>query len=51
MFNYGKDTLTTGKALQILRGELPATINSSIRKSIQKCYDDALFIAQNEAAV
>jgi histidine ammonia-lyase len=51
MFNYGKDTLTTGKALQILRGELPATINSSTRKRIQKCYDEVLFIAQNEAAV
>ena len=51
MFNYGKDTLTTGKALQILRGELRATINPSTRKKIQKCYDEVTFIAQNDAAV
>lgn len=51
MFNYGKDTLTTGKALQILRGELQATINSSTRKRIQKCCDEVNIIAQKDVAV
>lgn len=51
MFNYGKDNLTTGKALQILHGELPARIDVTARKKIQKCYDEVVFIAQNEAAV
>ena len=51
MFNYGKDNLTTGKALQILRGELPAKINSSTRKNIQRCYDEVLAIANAEPAV
>ena len=51
MFNYGKDTLTIGKALQILRGELHAAINASTRKKIQKCYDEVNIIAQNDAAV
>ncbi len=51
MFNYGKEILTTSKALQILRGELQAKINSSTRKKIQKCYDEVIAIAQNEAAV
>lgn len=51
MFNYGKDNLTTGKALQILHGELPAKIDSPTRKKIQKCYDEVLAIANAEAAV
>ncbi|MDG1432977.1 MAG: histidine ammonia-lyase [Saprospiraceae bacterium] len=51
MFNYGKDNLTTGKALQLLRGELIAKIDISTRKKIQKCYDEVVSIAQSEAAV
>ncbi len=51
MFNYGKDTLTTSKALQILRGELQAKIDLSTRKKMQKCHDDVLEIANGEAAV
>lgn len=51
MFNYGKDNLTTGKALQILRGELKATINPSTRKKIQACYDEVTHIANGEAVV
>lgn len=51
MFNYGKEKLTTSKALQILRGELQAQIDSSTRKKIQKCYDEVLIIAQNDDAV
>lgn len=51
MFNYGKDILTTGKALQILRGELKAKINIPTRKKIQRCYNEVVSIAQNEAAV
>ena len=51
MFNYGKDNLTTGKALQILRGELQAKIDSSTRKNIQRCYDEVLAIANADPAV
>ncbi|MFK8007696.1 MAG: histidine ammonia-lyase [Saprospiraceae bacterium] len=51
MFNYGKDNLTTGKVLQILRGDLQARIDVPTRKKIHKCYDEVVFIAQNEAAV
>ena len=51
MFNYGKDILTSGKALQIIRGELKARIATSTQKKISKCYQEVLAIANNEKAV
>ena len=51
MFKYGKDHLTTGKALQILRGELKAGIDLSTRKKITKSYKEVLIIANKDQAV
>ena len=51
MFNYGKDFLTAGKALQILKGKLKATISSSSRKKIKKCYNEVIAVANNDRAV
>ncbi len=51
MFKYGKDHLTTGKALQILRGDLMAGIDSITRKRITKSYNEVLIIANKEEAV
>lgn len=51
MFKYGKDHLTSGKALQICRGELKATIDRSTRNSIRKCHEEVLAIAEEDAAV
>ena len=51
MFKYGKDQLTTSKALAICRGSLQATIIPATRKKIQKCHNEVLAIAEEEKAV
>jgi histidine ammonia-lyase len=51
MFNYGKDHLTSGIALAILRGKTKARLDAATRKQVQKSYNDVLAIAKNEAAV
>jgi len=51
MFRYGKDQLTSGKALQILRGELKAVIDGPTRNKINKNYQEVLAIAQGDEAV
>jgi histidine ammonia-lyase len=51
MFNYGKDHLTSGIALSILRGKTKARLDATTRKQVQKSYNDVLAIAKNEAAV
>jgi histidine ammonia-lyase len=51
MFNYGKDYLTAGKALQILRGQLPAQIDASTRRRIEENHRAVLDIARGDQAV
>ncbi len=36
MFHYGIDFLTVGKALQILRGELPTALTATVRENIKQ---------------
>jgi histidine ammonia-lyase len=51
MFNYGKDHLTAGIALDILRGKTKAGISAATRKNIKKSYDAVVTIAKNDKAV
>ncbi len=51
MFKYGKDFLTAGKTLQIARRDLKASIDSSTRKKIKKCYEEVVTIANNDKPV
>lgn len=51
MFKYGKDHLTTSKALQIARGDLEGIIDGKTRKRVQKCQEEVLAIANQDAAV
>ncbi len=51
MFNYGIDKLTTGKALQILQGELKAEVNAETRKKVEACHEEVLAIASQDKAV
>ncbi|MFK7810342.1 MAG: histidine ammonia-lyase, partial [Saprospiraceae bacterium] len=51
MFNYGKDHLTSGKALAILRGQTKARINTATKKNIQKSYNSVVAIAKKGGAV
>lgn len=50
-FKYGKDHLTTGKALQILNGQLKATIAPATRRAIQRNHNEVLAIAQGDRTV
>ena len=50
-FKYGKDHLTTGKALQILSGQLKGTIAQATRRAIQRNHDEVLAIAQGDRTV
>ncbi len=51
MFNYGKDHLTVGKALKILRGKLETTIDAETKTKIQASHDAVLAIANDDKAV
>lgn len=51
MFHYGKDYLTAGKALQVLRGQLPARIDTDTRLRIEECHRAVLDIARGDQAV
>ncbi len=51
MFRYGKDDLTTSKALEILSGKLKATITPATRRKISRSYTTVRAIANGEAAV
>jgi histidine ammonia-lyase len=51
MFHYGIDQLTSGKALDILRGKLPASINAEAREKIQHCHNELLAIAAGDKVV
>ena len=51
MFLYGKDHLTAGKALQILRGQLPAQLDRETREKIDHNHRELMAIAQGEQAV
>ncbi len=51
MFQYGKDHLTTGKALAILRGKLATSIAEDTKANIERCYQEVIAIANEEAAV
>ncbi|MEO1434708.1 MAG: histidine ammonia-lyase [Bacteroidota bacterium] len=51
MFLYGKEHLTAGKALAILRGELPAGIDKETEGRIHKAHQEILAIADGDAPV
>lgn len=51
MFLYGKEHLTAGKALAILRGELPATIDQETETRINHAHQEILAIADGDAPV
>lgn len=51
MFQYGKDHLTAGKALAILRGQLAATIADDTRQRIQASADAVAQVVVRGAAV
>lgn len=51
MFKFGIDTLTTGKALDILNGKLEATIDTIAEKKIERCHQSVLAIASKDRAV
>ncbi len=51
MFNYGIDTLTVGKVLAILNGELKAEINNEAAIQIDDSHDIVLKVSQKEKAV
>ncbi|MCL4161925.1 UNVERIFIED_CONTAM: hypothetical protein GTU68_049043, partial [Idotea baltica] len=50
-FRYGKDYLTTSKALEILRGQTSAEIDADTRKNVQQSHEYVLAIAQEDKAV
>lgn len=50
-FKYGKDHLTTGKALQIMEGQLKAIFVPAVRRKVQKNHEAVLTIANREDAV
>ncbi len=51
MFLFGIDHLTSGKALQIARGQLAGTINEEARNKIDACHKDVLAIANSDKTV
>ncbi|MEM6723426.1 MAG: histidine ammonia-lyase [Bacteroidota bacterium] len=51
MFFYGKDHLTSQKALAILRGQLPATIDEETEGRINQAHQEILAIADSDAPV
>lgn len=51
MFKYGIDTLSVGKVLQILNGELEGQITSEAVNKIQACHEIVLKTAKNDKAV
>ena len=50
-FKYGKDHLTTGTALQILNGQIKATIAPATRRTVQHNHNEVLAIAQGDRVV
>lgn len=50
-FRYGKDYLTTSKALEILRGQSSAEIDEETRKNVQQSHEYVLAIAKEDKAV
>ncbi len=51
MFRYGIDHLTSGKALEILHGKIPAIVDKAARGKIEKCHDNVITIASRDRAV
>ena len=51
MFKYGIDTLTVGKVLQILNGELKATLSNEALTKINACHQIVLKTANKDKAV
>ena len=51
MFHYGKDHLTVGRALAIVRGELPATIASETRRAVEESEQIVEQVVQQGGAV
>lgn len=51
MFYFGKDQLTCGKALAILRGQLKASIDEVTITRIQKSHQSILEVAESDDAV
>ena len=51
MFKYGIDTLSVGKVLQILNGELTGKITNEALSKIQACHEIVLKTAKSDKAV
>lgn len=51
MFSYGKDHLSAGKALALMRGDLSGEIKEDTRERIRQCHADVLTISEGENAV
>ena len=51
MFKFGKDFLTSGKALEILRGTLKAGVDKETKKTIKAAYEEVLAIAAGDKVV
>ncbi|MEM0940854.1 MAG: histidine ammonia-lyase [Bacteroidota bacterium] len=51
MFQYGKDRLTSGIALQLLRGEVKGAISRDSIQKIEECHKQVQSIALGELAV
>jgi len=51
MFNYGIDTLTVKKALDISNGKLKARVNKAAKSKIRDCHKEVLAIANQDKVV
>lgn len=51
MFRYGMDYLTSGKALDILKGTLRTQLSLESKEKIEKSYNDVMDIADHNEAV
>ena len=51
MFRYGIDHLTSGKALEILRGTLETVLSPEAKSAIEKSHQNVLTIASQDEAV